>query len=203
MERRAMANPDLLIYAVHAVFWACFVLTRILIRGAAAGDPHSAPAAAEAQSAPHSHLVLGVHTLAFWLMYYGVSAAVIPHRVPSWFPGQALAGTAVIALGGVLACWAQAYFRSWRYLAKLDQGHQLATGGPFRYLRHPIYLALNLMALGSALWVPTLPMWIAFALMLLGSDLRARAEEALLARAFGSTYTDYCKGTRRFIPGLY
>ncbi len=49
--------------------------------------------------------------------------------------------------------WALDYFRSWRFRAKLDEGHQLATGGPFRLLRHPIYMGLNLLALGSAFWV--------------------------------------------------
>ena len=52
-------------------------------------------------------------------------------------------------------------FRSWRFRATLDKGHQLATGGPFSLLRHPIYMGLNLLALGRAIWVPTLTLWIA------------------------------------------
>ena len=64
-------------------------------------------------------------------------------------------------------------------------------------------MALNLLALGSAFWVPTLTVWAAFVLVVLGSELRARTEEGVLARAFGDAYIDYCGRTKRFIPGLY
>jgi hypothetical protein len=77
------------------------------------------------------------------------------------------------------------FFRSWRFHAKLDEGHQLATGGPFRLVRHPIYAGLNLLALGSAIWAPSPIIWAGFALIAIGSDLRARSEEKLLERAFG------------------
>jgi protein-S-isoprenylcysteine O-methyltransferase Ste14 len=39
--------------------------------------------------------------------------------------------------------------------------------------------------------------------MVLGSDLRARAEERLLTGTFGETYATYCRRTARFVPGLY
>jgi protein-S-isoprenylcysteine O-methyltransferase Ste14 len=99
--------------------------------------------------------------------------------------------------------WALEYFRSWRFRAKLDAGHQLATGGPFRLLRHPIYMGLNLLAIGSAIWVPTPLLWTAVGVMLIGSDLRARGEERVLLAAFGDAYREYCARTRRFVPGVY
>ena len=62
---------------------------------------------------------------------------------------------------------------------------------------------LDLLALGSALWIPSVTMWVAFALMAIGSDLRGRAEERLLELGFGETYRDYCRRTSRFVPGVY
>jgi protein-S-isoprenylcysteine O-methyltransferase Ste14 len=64
-------------------------------------------------------------------------------------------------------------------------------------------MGLNLLALGSAIWAPTWTLWIAAVLMAVGGDLRARAEERILERAFGSTYRDYCRRTPRFVPGIY
>jgi protein-S-isoprenylcysteine O-methyltransferase Ste14 len=64
-------------------------------------------------------------------------------------------------------------------------------------------MGLNLLALGTALWVPTTLLWVAFVLMAVGSDLRARAEEALLERIFGPSYREYIARTRRFVPGVY
>jgi protein-S-isoprenylcysteine O-methyltransferase Ste14 len=140
---------------------------------------------------------------AFGVMYFGLGQAVIPSRVPEWFPGQRLVGASVIVSGAALMSWALVYFRSWRFRAKLDQGHQLATGGPFRLMRHPIYMGLNLLALGTAIWVPTAIVWVGFALMVLGSDLRARAEEKLLEQSFGEPYRSYLARTQRFVPGIY
>jgi protein-S-isoprenylcysteine O-methyltransferase Ste14 len=148
-------------------------------------------------------LLLALHALAFGLMYFGIGYAVIPGRVPTWFPGQRVAGTLVIAAGAALVVWALVYFRSWRFRAAVDKGHQLATGGPFQIMRHPIYMGMNLLALGTAIWVPSEIVWAAFVLMAMGSDLRARAEERLLKQSFGLSYDEYCARTRRFIAGIY
>src|SRR5438094_9711231 len=118
--------------------------------------------------------------IAFGVMYFGIAQAVIPGQVPERFAGQRIVGTTVMALGWSLICWSLAFFRSWRFRAKLDAGHRLATGGPFAVLRNPIYMGLNLLAIGSALWVETVIVWVAVVLMALGGDLRARAEEKLL-----------------------
>ncbi|MEO8138435.1 MAG: isoprenylcysteine carboxylmethyltransferase family protein [Gemmatimonadota bacterium] len=206
MLLESMPNYDLAIYAVHAGFWTAFGVTRMVVqRRGPPGDAQaeSAPHADSEASAPYSRSLLVVHALAFGVMYFGLGNAVIPNRVPLWFPGQRLVGFIVIAAGAALMSWALVWFRSWRFRAKVDRGHELATGGPFRLVRNPIYLGLNLLALGTAIWVPTALCWIGAGLMVLGSDLRARAEEKLLRAAFGAAYNEYCARTSRFVPGLY
>ena len=196
-----MPHQDLALYAVHVGFWGAFGLARLLVREAPPATPAAGPAAETA--APHSRLLLSFHMVAFAVMYAGIGNAVLPDRVPEWFPGHRLLGAVIIAIGAAMMCWALVYFQSWRFRAALTAEHQLATGGPFRYVRHPIYLGLDLLALGSALWVPTPLLWISVVLMLLGSDLRGRAEERLLSGRFGEEYTSYLARTRRFIPGVY
>ena len=201
-----MAKIDFAIYTVHTVFWSSFGVTRMILRSldrkVAEGQP-AAPVATEEKTAPFSRVLLAFHSLAFALMYLGIGLAVNRERVPIWFSGQRIAGTVVIMSGAALMVWALVYFRSWRFRAKLEQDHELATGGPFRFLRHPLYMGLNLLALGSAIWVPTPITWAAFVLMIIGSDLRARAEETLLAQVFGLVYCEYCRHTARFVPGVY
>jgi protein-S-isoprenylcysteine O-methyltransferase Ste14 len=199
-------NLDFQIYTVHWTFWGAFGLTRVILRRRDRKDSRAAdtaPISQQGTTAPFSRALLAFHALAFGLMYFGIGYAVIPGRVPNWFPGQRVAATLVIAGGAALIVSALVYFRSWRFRATLDKGHQLATGGPFRILRHPIYMGLNLLALGTALWVPTPIVWAAFVLMAIGSDLRARAEETVLKQAFGPSYREYCARTRRFVPGIY
>lgn len=201
-----MANPDLLVYGVHGAFWGSFCLTRVLARTAHQAPAEGAvetPVARRERTATFSRSLLALHMLAFGVMYFGIGNAVLPNRVPTWFVGQRIAGACVIGVGAALMSWALFAFRSWRFRAKLEQGHQLATGGPFRLLRHPLYMGLDLLALGTAIWVPTVATWAGFVLVAVASDLRARTEEALLARAFGHDYTEYCRRTKRFIPGLY
>lgn len=190
-------------YAFHIGFWGAFGVTKLLRSKAPGAAATPAPTAATPVTAPYSRALLVFHMAAFGLMYFGLGNAVIPNRVPNWFAGQRILGGALIAAGAVLACWALLYFRSWRFRAQLDAGHTLATGGPFAWLRHPIYGALNLLALGSAVWVPTPVLWAAAALMIIGSDRRGRAEERILVQAFGTEYESYMKRVRRFVPGLY
>jgi len=197
---------DFQVYNLHWVFWGTFGITRIILsrldrNRVEMADP--TPVAKEEASAPHSRALLIFHGFAFAVMYFGMGNAVIPGRVPEWFPGQRIVGAAVVVGGAALMAWSLVYFRSWRFRAAVEQGHQLATGGPFRFLRHPIYMGLNLLALGTAFWVPTAILWVAVVLMAIGSDLRARAEETLLERTFGAAYREYCARTKRFIPGIY
>ena len=124
-------------------------------------------------------------------------------RVPFWFAGQRIVGTLVIVIGAALVAGAVLHFRSWRFRAALREGHQLATGGLFSLLRHPIYMGLDLFALGSAIWVPSILVWISVVLLCIGSDLRGRAEERLLDETFGAAYREYYGRVRRFIPGIY
>jgi len=201
-----MFNVDLLIYAVHTAFWASFGVTHAIVHRhdrAGTAAPDAGPVTSETHETRGARALVAFHALAFGALYLGLGNAVVPRRVPIWFPGQRLAGALVIAAGAALMSWSLVYFQSWRFQAKLDAGHQLATGGPFRFLRHPIYMGLNLFALGTAVWVPHPIVWAGFVLMCVGSDLRARAEEKLLTRAFGEAYRTYCARTARFVPRVY
>jgi protein-S-isoprenylcysteine O-methyltransferase Ste14 len=79
--------------------------------------------------------------------------------------------------------------------------HELVTGGPYRWVRHPLYttglallLALGLMA-GS--WFVLLATVIAFAFIRM--LVIPREEQALLAK-FGDRYQSYIMRTGRLVP---
>lgn len=196
---------DLAIYGVHAACGLAFLVTRLIVRSSASHGP-DAPVEAQAPrtvTAPWSRTLVGLHAVAFGIMYFGIGNAVLPHRVPHWFAGQQIVGALIIAIGAAMGCWSLVYFRSWKFRARIEAGHRLATGGPFSIVRHPIYVGLALLAIGSAVWVPTTMLWIAAALMALVCDLRARVEENVLEQAFGDEYRAYRGRTRRFLPGIY
>jgi len=191
-----------LIYAFHAVFYAAMLLRRAPRASATAGL--SAAAAAHPTAARHARALVALHGVAFAVMYYGIAQSVAaPARVRALWRPQPLAGAAVIVAGAALVGWTMRVFRSWRFQARIDAGHRLSTDGPFRWVRHPIYAALDLVALGTLLWIPSL--WTAAALMLMAAigDVRARAEERLLLAAFRDSYRQYAAKVRRFVPGVY
>jgi protein-S-isoprenylcysteine O-methyltransferase Ste14 len=199
-----MNNLDYAIYGVHTVFFWAFVIARLIVkRSARKVETPAVPPSSDAHTARWSRALIAFHSVAFGVMYFGIGYAVMGRRVPFWFAGQRIVGTVVILIGAALVAAAVLHFRSWRFRAALSEGHQLATGGPFRFLRHPIYMGLNLLALGSAIWVPSITVWISVVLMAVGSDLRGRAEEKLLDETFGASYREYCGRVRRFIPGVY
>ena len=203
-----MTHFDLCIYLAHAVFWLAFAVGHLTARYRFSRTEATSPPSVETSAgtplrAPRARLLIGLHMVAFALLYTGIERAVFSVGMPPVPPFLRLAGALLILLGGALMCWARLAFASWRFRAQLDPGHRLATGGPFRFVRHPIYAGLDLLAFGTALWIPTLLVWLGTLLMAVAGDLRARAEEVLLERAFGDTYRQYRCRTRRFIPGLY
>ena len=93
--------------------------------------------------------------------------------------------------------------QAWSFVPKADQGTGLVTTGPYRCVRHPIYLGLALLAMGEALAFGS---WQALVIALCGMvptfAWRARAEEQLLSRTFGERYAVYRQQTKMIIPYL-
>jgi protein-S-isoprenylcysteine O-methyltransferase Ste14 len=92
---------------------------------------------------------------------------------------------------------------AWSLVPMADEGTGLVTTGPYRLVRHPIYLGLSMLAMGEALAFNSWP-----ALVILLSGIvptfvwRACAEEKLLTRTFGERYAHYRMQTKMMIPYL-
>jgi protein-S-isoprenylcysteine O-methyltransferase Ste14 len=116
-----------------------------------------------------------------------------------------IAGFALIMAGVVLRQRAaQALGRHFTVGLALFDDHELIVDGPYRWLRHPNYAALLLVALGTALmvWSPSaagvaLVVWLPLAL------LRIAAEERALHARLGSAYGEYSAGRWCLFPGVY
>lgn len=93
---------------------------------------------------------------------------------------------------------------NWSITLEVREKHQLVTQGIYRTLRHPMYSALLLYALGQALVVPN---WIAgpsyaVAMSLLVA-LRLGPEERMMLEEFGKDYEAYRARTKRLFPGIW
>jgi protein-S-isoprenylcysteine O-methyltransferase Ste14 len=88
-------------------------------------------------------------------------------------------------------------------LVAIQTDHALATGGPYRLIRHPGYLGMLLWLTGWCLVFRSGAGLIITASLLIPLVTRINAEEALLASEFSSSYEQYRRGTWRLLPYLY
>ena len=92
----------------------------------------------------------------------------------------------------------------WSNSLDVREGHRLITTSIYTRLRHPMYTAFWLWAVGQML---ILPNWLAAFSGLAGFGLlyflRIDVEESMMEAEFGQEYRDYVKRTKRIIPGIY
>lgn len=82
----------------------------------------------------------------------------------------------------------------------VEKTTRLVRSGAYRYIRHPLYASLLLLAWGAFLKAPS---WIGATLAAVAAGaiyLAARVEERENLRAFGGEYAEYVRVTRMFIP---
>jgi protein-S-isoprenylcysteine O-methyltransferase Ste14 len=84
---------------------------------------------------------------------------------------------------------------------KLREEHKLVTEGPYRYVRHPMYLAFITLGFGY-LFLPA--NWFIGGTWLFGTLLtllsRHEEEEEMLIEEFGDDYSNYMDRTGKFFP---
>lgn len=81
-------------------------------------------------------------------------------------------------------------------------GAELVEAGIYRVIRHPLYAALVLAAIGWSLATASVAAGIATVALAGWLDAKSRREEAWLLETY-PTYAAYRRRTRRFVPGLY
>lgn len=111
-------------------------------------------------------------------------------------------GVAVASTG--LYWWAhQALGRNWSGLLEISRDHSLVTEGPYRSVRHPLYSAFFMFAIGilllSANWLVGTACLAALIYMYL---MRVSDEEEMMIERFGDSYRQYMRRTGRLLPRL-
>lgn len=141
------------------------------------------------------------------LAFVAVGAGPIDMSLAPFSPPAIEQASAVVVLMAltcaIFAASKRALGRNWSLVARTRSDHELVTGGPFAYVRHPIY---------SALFAWMLAMAVAFGhyrglilgvpLYCIGTMLRIFEEEKLLRAQFGPAYDAYAARVKRFLPGI-
>ena len=87
------------------------------------------------------------------------------------------------------------------YYAKLFKKREV-TGGLYKYIRHPQYVSLAIVGLGTLLVWPRFLILITFVTMIFLYYFLARFEEKECLEKFGDKYAEYVQKTGMFFPRL-
>ena len=114
-------------------------------------------------------------------------------------------GTALFLGGWALMTWVMVVNRHAETSVRIqtDRGHTVVTWGPYRYVRHPMYVGVILVYVGFGLiWGSRWAMWISIAVVAL-FVWRTAMEDRTLRRELAG-YEDFTTRTRyRLLPGVW
>jgi len=119
------------------------------------------------------------------------------------WPRLLIAGLA--APFGVAVMWsAVAHLgRQFRINAGLYADHELVRTGPYAVVRHPIYASMSLMLVATAALLTRWEWAVASAaLFVIGTEIRVRTEDRLLASRFGERFAEYRREVAAYVPFL-
>jgi len=137
---------------------------------------------------------IAIQTVAYFVAWYGK---------PSSRPlGVQFAGILFGALAVALSWTAiRNLGKQLRIHAGLYPDHELVRSGPYRIVRHPIYAGMLAIYLATALiysnWITGT---IGLVLMIVGTEIRVRIEDGLLASRFTEDFARYKGTTPAYIP---
>ncbi len=84
-----------------------------------------------------------------------------------------------------------------------EETTQLISEGIFRYIRHPLYASLSLLAIGIFLRHVTVQSLVTCLVALLFLGAASLVEEKENVAKFGSAYREYAKANKRYIPFVF
>jgi protein-S-isoprenylcysteine O-methyltransferase Ste14 len=118
--------------------------------------------------------------------------------------GWSLSASALVGAGIAMGAWALTANRLGNFSIRpeVKPGGRLVTGGPYAYVRHPMYLAVMLAMLGFCAGYGTPWRWAA--LVALGTVLAIKMgleETQMTARH--PDYAGYARSTKRIVPFIW
>jgi protein-S-isoprenylcysteine O-methyltransferase Ste14 len=186
-----------LVIVLRVLSLAAFAAPMLLSNRAQVGEP------AQASRPAVDRTPLAANIAAFGLFFASLllSSGSPAHALAL---ALALSGCTLALAGAALVLRSRAELGSaWSLLPKAARDTGLVTTGPYRLVRHPIYLGLTLLASGNAL---SFGSSVSFLIVLTGIvptfAWRASAEEGELSRAFGEGFAVYRRRTKMIIPHL-
>jgi len=121
--------------------------------------------------------------LGTWVRWFGITVAIIPIFFLIWVHRH--------------------LDRQWSIALELQTDHKLITTGPYKWVRHPMYLGIFVYTIGLILISSDLLVLLFFGFSIWVDYRRIPREEEMMINEFGVEYQEYMKHTGRFLPRSY
>ncbi len=132
------------------------------------------------------------------IQFSGIALSVYPFN----YSGHNSFLFLLIASGGVILGMISLFYNkigNFRVYPEIKPGFKLITGGPYHYIRHPMYTGVLLTVIGTANYLNHPYNYLGLAMTVIAVTLKALKEEALIAKE-NPAYKEYMSRTTRFVP---
>jgi protein-S-isoprenylcysteine O-methyltransferase Ste14 len=184
------------------IYWGGVLVQARRIRKRIGRSPNLKPRGAKEQALWVGWFVV---ILAWIGQPFLVGTTVVKPGLASWpgllHPASLLAGLVLVVLGYAGTLWTYAAMGdTWRIGVDPKERTALVSRGPYRWVRHPIYLFQIVMLAGAALLLPTVVSFATLAAHWTCVLIKAGDEERYLTMVHGAAYRDYLSRTGRLFP---
>lgn len=130
----------------------------------------------------------------------GITCLAAATAQTHWAPRSII----VIALGMVIGLYTITHNRigNFNVAPPLKTHAQLITSGPYRWVRHPMYLSVIVVLIGLCLHAGTVPAWVGALVSSNAMYQKTIIEEGLLMERFPE-YAAYRASTKRMLPFIF
>ena len=90
--------------------------------------------------------------------------------------------------------------KQWSIALEIQEDHKLITTGPYKYVRHPMYLVIFIYTIGLMLISLDVLVILFFSFSIWVNYTRIPSEEQMLIDEFGDKYIEYMKHSGRLLP---
>jgi protein-S-isoprenylcysteine O-methyltransferase Ste14 len=179
-------------------------LAMVIIRAPHGQRSRTTPVAKSRQSSVEV-ILLTFAWVTFFLALIWIITPVFDFADYPLHPIPLITGVALLVIGLWLFHRSHADLgTNWSITLEVREHHRLVTHGVYRWVRHPMYLALLIFAVGQML---ALPNWLVgpsyLVAMFLITAFRLGPEERMMLETFGKDFEAYKERTRRLIPGVW
>lgn len=129
------------------------------------------------------------------------AALIFRDQLPLARSAARIVGFSTLYGGVALVLWAAVHLKSAIGGAVTPRTDELVVAGPFRAVRHPVYLGMTIAMVGASIVTRSVTGLLATVLVFLPAELhRARLEERALNAKFGAIWRTYAAGTGFLFP---